>query len=379
MTAKLGVVMKNLNEKRAQVKAIDDKLDKLSKEQAELEAKSKALNDQIEECGKQLVRAEKMIGGLAGEKDRWTTIVADLTIQATLVVGDSLVAAGAISYSGSFTSKYREELEEIWRTNLVEQEIKFTKNISMSKVLGDPVTIGTWGVAGLPSDKLSVENGIIMFKSRRWPLMIDPQTQANKFIKNLGKDVETGLDIFKQSESNLIRNLELAIQFGKWVLLENVGESLDPALEPILLQQKIKQGSGFVIKLGDKQIPYNDTFKFFLTTTLPNPHYSPETQVKISLLNFAITQFGLEEQMLNQLVKLEFPELQAQKDEIVASNAKNAKITFDLENKILFTLSDAKEIMDLLKDDNLIDILADSKKISNEIEEQKKISDVAEK
>jgi len=83
--------------------------------------------------------------------------------------------------------------------------------------------------------------------------------------------------------------------------------------------------------------------------------------------------------MLNQLVKLEFPELQAQKDEIVASNAKNAKITFDLENKILFTLSDANEVMDLLKDDNLIEILADSKKISAEIEEQKKISDVAEK
>jgi dynein heavy chain len=66
-------------------------------------------------------------------------------------------------------------------------------------------------------------------------------------------------------------------------------------LEPILLQQKVKQGSGFVIKLGDKSISYNETFKFFLTTTLPNPHYSPETQVKISLLNFAITQFGLEE------------------------------------------------------------------------------------
>jgi dynein heavy chain len=52
----------------------------------------------------------------------------------------------------------------------------------------------------------------------------------------MGKDVETGLDIFKQSESNLLRSLELAIQFGKWVLLENVGEDLDPALEPILLQ-----------------------------------------------------------------------------------------------------------------------------------------------
>ena len=147
----------------------------------------------------------------------------------------------------------------------------------MSKVMGDDVTIRQWGVAGLPSDKLSIENGIIMFQSRRWPLMIDPQTQANKFIKTMGKGVETGFDVFKQSDGNLLRGLELGIQFGKWILLENVGEEFDPALEPILLQQKIKQGSSFVIKLGDKSITYNETFKFFLTTTLPNPHYQPET------------------------------------------------------------------------------------------------------
>ena len=70
------------------------------------------------------------------------------------------------------------------------------------------------------------------------------------------------------------------------------------------------------------------------------------------------------------MIKLEFPELQAQKDEIVESNAKNAKITYELENKILHALSAAEDIMDLLKDDNLINILADSKKISSEIEEQ---------
>jgi dynein heavy chain len=174
MTAKLDVVMKNLNEKRAIVKAIDDKLATLAAKQNELEAKSKALNDEIEDCGKKLIRAEKMIGGLAGEKDRWTNIVADLTIQADLVTGDCLVAAGAISYSGPFTSVYREELEQTWREAIKEEGIKLSDNITMSKVLGDDVTIRQWGVAGLPSDKLSVENGIIMFKSRRWPLMIDP-------------------------------------------------------------------------------------------------------------------------------------------------------------------------------------------------------------
>lgn len=63
------------------MKAIDDELFKLTTEMNALEAKSKALNEEIEECGKKLVRAEKMIGGLAGEKERWTNIVADLTVQ----------------------------------------------------------------------------------------------------------------------------------------------------------------------------------------------------------------------------------------------------------------------------------------------------------
>lgn len=102
--------------------------------------------------------------------------------------------------------------------------------------------------------------------------------------------------MFKMSDGNLLRNLELAIQFGKWCLIENVGEELDPALEPILLKQVDKSNS---LRLGDKSIPYDWKFKFLMTTTLPNPHYSPETTVKVTILNFAITPFGLEEQMLN--------------------------------------------------------------------------------
>jgi dynein heavy chain len=105
----------------------------------------------------------------------------------------------------------------------------------------------------------------------------------------MGKEVETGLDTFKLSDTTLLRNLEMAIQFGKWVLVENIGEELDPALEPILLQQKIRTGSGYTIKIGEKTITYNDTFKFYMTTTLPNPHYTPETSVKVTIINFAIT------------------------------------------------------------------------------------------
>lgn len=107
------------------------------------------------------------------------------------------------------------------------------------------------------------------------------------------------LETYKLSHPTLIRDLEYGIQFGKWILLENIGEELDPALEPILKMQVVKSGSSFTIKVGDKNVPYNANFKFFMTTTLPNPHYAPETSVKVTLLNFAITPAGLEEQMLN--------------------------------------------------------------------------------
>ena len=46
------------------------------------------------------------------------------------------------------------------------------------------------------------------------------------------------------SDNNLMKMLEIAIQNGKFVLVENVGKELDPSLDPILLQQVVKSGSG---------------------------------------------------------------------------------------------------------------------------------------
>lgn len=144
-----------------------------------------------------------------------------------------------VAYSGPFTAHYRTALEAEWYTKITSLGVNIAENISMKEILEDPVQTKTWTANSLPSDNLSIENAIIMFKSRRWPLMIDPQSQANKFIKNLSREQEeakSGIDVCKMSDTTLLRNLELAIQFGKWFLIENVGEELDPALEPILLK-----------------------------------------------------------------------------------------------------------------------------------------------
>lgn len=127
-------------------------------------------------------------------------------------------------------------MERLWRENLDKLSVRISPNVTMRSVIGNDLKIREWSVNGLPSDNLSVENGIIMFVSRRWPLMIDPQTQANKFIKRMGKSFpEKQLDVCKLSASNLMRNIEMGVQFGKWILLENIGTEIDPSLEPILL------------------------------------------------------------------------------------------------------------------------------------------------
>ena len=56
-------------------------------------------------------------------------------------------------------------------------------------------------------------------------------------------------------------------------------------------------------------IPWNDAFKFYMTTKLTNPHYPPEVCVKVSLVNFAITFSGLEDQLLGVVVVEEMPEV----------------------------------------------------------------------
>ena len=109
--------------------------------------------------------------------------------------------------------------------------------------------------------------------------MIDPQGQANKWVKNMERT--SNLHIIKLTDSDFVRTLENCIQFGTPVLLENIGEELDPILEPLLLKQTFKQGGSICIKLGDSTIEYSKDFRFYMTTKLRNPHYLPETSVKV--------------------------------------------------------------------------------------------------
>lgn len=73
---------------------------------------------------------------------------------------------------------------QIWVEKCDEFNVPRTKDPNLINTMSNPVKIRNWQIAGLPKDNLSVENGVIVEYSKRWSLFIDPQGQANKWIKN---------------------------------------------------------------------------------------------------------------------------------------------------------------------------------------------------
>ena len=94
------------------------------------------------------------------------------------LVGDVLLAAGAVAYCGPFVPSYRAALHADWAAALAAAAVPRGAGAGLAATLGDVAALRAWAAAGLPADASSVENAIIISKARRWPLMIDPQART---------------------------------------------------------------------------------------------------------------------------------------------------------------------------------------------------------
>jgi dynein heavy chain len=372
--AELAETMASLNEKRATLKAVEERMAALESNFKEMTDKKVKLENQVKSVSEQLVRAEQLIGSLGDEQERWTLCARDLEKQYTALTGDVLVSSGIVAYLGAFTKLYRDECVTEWASQCKRYNIPCSDEIKLASVLGEPVKTRSWILAGLPNDSFSIDNGIVISNARRWPLMIDPQGQANKWIKNMEKG--NNLAVVKLTDSDYVRTLENAVQFGTPVLLENVGEQLDPVLEPILLKQTFKQGGINCIRLGDATVEYSPEFRFYITTKLRNPHYLPELSTKVTLLNFMITPEGLEDQLLGIVIAKERPELEEMKVQLLLQSAENKKQLQELEDKILEVLSSSQG--NILEDETGIQVLSSSKVLAKTISEKQAVAEKTE-
>ncbi|KAL2735253.1 dynein axonemal heavy chain 2 [Vespula squamosa] len=325
---KLEAALESLRQKEA---ALTEATMQLQKIQEDLETLQKIFHTgyssyrQAEMLKIKLDRAAMLVEGLSGERIRWLETVESLREFFDWLPGDCLISTAFVSYLGPFVSNYRDELFAIWMKEVNEKEIPMSPRLDVKEFLADPTTIREWNIQGLPSDGFSTENGIIVTRGTRWPLVIDPQCQAVKWIKNM--EAKNALRVIDFGQADFMKVLEQALQFGWPVLLENVGETLDPALNPILERAFIKS--------------------------------------------------GLEAQLLGIVVRKEKPQLEEQKDSLVLTIASGKRTLKELEDRILYLLSEAGP--NLLDDLDLLNTLQTSKATSISIAESLVTSEETER
>ena len=156
-------------------------------------------------------------------------------------------------------------------------------------------------------------------------------------------------------------------------MIEDVGEQLDNVLEPLLLKQFVTSNRRRMIKLGDSEIEYDPKFRLFISTKLANPNYLPDIFIRVTVVNFSVTEKGLEEQLLADVVCREMPEVEATKQDLIQQIAKGKLNLKKNEERILELLATSKGM--ILDNVDLIENLKLSKMDATMVKERLKESE----
>ena len=255
---------------------------------------------------RKMEQASALIGGLAGERARWSEDSRTFAETKRRLVGDCAVACAFISYCGPFNQPFRALLvKDRFVADCVARGVPVSPDLDVTSFLADVGTIGDWNQQGLPTDPLSIQNGILVTRSSRWPLLIDPQGQALAWLRTREAERLPKEPLTQQSSSKLKDMLEYCLSEGKALIIVGVEEELDPLLDPVLEKAYVTRGRRRYVRVADAEVEVVDGFALYMVSRLANPHFSPELQAKTMVVDFTVTQKGLEEQLLGRVIARE--------------------------------------------------------------------------
>lgn len=351
-TAVLDEVNGRLREARTKLKEVQDRLKTLQTNAETVRLQKEKLEQTVKQCRSRLKNAEQLSESLKNEGVRWEKSIAAIGEGMKSLPLRVFFSSACMSYFAAFTPKFREDLVSRWVLKAQERGVDIQR-FSFVESMGDKMDTLTWQIASLPTDDTSTENAIIVSNSRpprRWPLLIDPQGQGVKWLTQMHK--KDNFVVVRLTDKSYLHQIEQAIQYGRVVLLADVGESLDPALEPLLSRQIFTEDGDSKIQMS-RSITYNDAFKFYISTKMANPYYLPDVSTKVTLVNFTVTMDGLENQMLGEVVSIEKRSLEEESNATIKSISDGQKNLKEMEEGILRRLNTVQGDA-LLDDEDLI-------------------------
>ena len=188
-----------LDEAKDKLKEVEDVVEGLTSKCEAGAEKKRALATEVADCEAKLARAIKLIHGIGGkesfqlkfkmflgDQERWENQVLELSKKYQTLVGDVLLTTGYITYLGPLPPSYRTTLLNHWKSYLSSLKIGYSSDFNFAEALSDPLQNRIYNMMGL-IDAHSVENAILVKESNKYPLMIDPQKQAHRWIQNMEK------------------------------------------------------------------------------------------------------------------------------------------------------------------------------------------------
>jgi dynein heavy chain, axonemal len=374
--AKQKDALEKLAEAEAELDACNQLKARLKKKYDDQMAEKQALQDKAAKTKRKMDQANRLINGLAGERKRWEHDANNFASLKSRLVGDVAKACAFVSYCGPFNAEFRQVLlDDYFHKDLSDRQIPCSEDLALTSFLVDDATVGEWNLQGLPSDDLSVQNAIMVTKSSRFPLLIDPQGQAMSWIKSKEPDLERNDLIININNPSLKDRLKIPLQEGWAVMIDGITNEVDPMLDPILEKQIITRGRTKLLKIADQEMDFDDKFMLYMTTRLANPTFSPELAAKTTIINFTVIQSGLEQQLLGRVLSKEQKSLEEQLKALLEDVTENTKILQQFDKQLLEKLASIEG--SLLDDPELIDVLATIKTKSQEVNQ--KLLDAKEK
>ncbi len=347
-----------------ELRKVKDELTSLQQKFHQAKSEQQELKQMAELMERRLVAAGKLMSGLGSEKTRWAQDWSDLQSQRNELVGDCLLAAAFMCYTGALNWEMRNDLiYNAWKADVVAQSIPMSRDFRLERLLASDVELSQWQSEGLPADELSIQNGILTTKGSRFPLCIDPQQQAVAWIKK--RESSNGLKVCTFNDADFLKHLELAITYGIPFLFEDVDEFIDPVIDNVIEKRIQVKGSRKFMVLGDKEVDYDPSFRLYMTSKLANPNYSPKVFGSAMIINYSVTFKGLSDQLLNVVVGHERRELEEQRERLVQEMSRNKTLLKQLEDALLRELASSTGSM--LDNSDLIRTLDETKTKAVEI------------
>ncbi|CAI2172645.1 16667_t:CDS:10, partial [Funneliformis geosporum] len=344
------------------ISELEDKIKEYKSDYESLISQKQTIQDVMLKVKTKVDRSLTLLSSLSSEKERWESGSQAFETQMGTIVGDVLLSSAFLAYGGYFDQQYREILISKWTSHLVNANLQFKQDLSLTEYLSTADDRLSWQEKSLPADDLCTENAIMLKRFNRYPLIIDPSGQATGFLKKEFENRKISITSFL--DDSFTKNLESALRFGNPLLIQDV-EHLDPILNAVLNKELRRTGGRVLIRLGGQDIDFSPSFTLFLSTRDPSVNFPPDVCSRVTFVNFTVTRGSLQSQCLNQVLKVERPDTDQKRTDLIKLQGEFKLKLRHLEKSLLQALNDSKG--NILDDAVVLDTLETLKKEAAEI------------